>query len=152
MQIEFSIYGEKQVDRELLRHAEVALDATPAFKAVAEKMQEDIKKNFESEGATMAGGWAALKPSTIAFKQAKGIDKGILQETGALMRSLTEEGEGMNLEIDPSGLKMESEVPYGIFHQKGTKNMVQRRVVDFTTVQRREYSKIIQRFLVEGAV
>ena len=151
MIIDFDVYGEKQVSRELLRFSGRATNAAPAFAMIADDMREIIDKQFETEGKRSSGGWAPLALSTIDSKARAGLDPRILHATLDLRRSLTEKDDSAHFEhITPVSLTLASQVEYGKYHQTGTLKMPRRRPVEFTEVDRQHFVKTLQRWIVEG--
>lgn len=151
--VELEVFGEKQVSRELMRFGDRALMAQPAMEAIAERMQEQIREQFDSEGTRGSGApWPALKPATLAKKAALGQDMRILRATGLLFDTLTGDAGGA-WHVDPQGLELHTgDAWYGIFHQKGAPraNVPVRKPVDFTEMDRQEFVKILQEYLMEG--
>jgi phage gpG-like protein len=152
VKIDFDVYGDKQISRELLRFASYAGNAQPAFHKIAEDIREQIGEQFATEGERGSGGWAPLQESTIAAKAAAGLDSHILQATHALMESLTGTGGDHIEQVTDDSLLFGSSISYGKFHQKGTSRMPARKPVDFTELDRRGFVRTLQRFLVSGAV
>jgi phage gpG-like protein len=59
----------------------------------------------------------------------------------------------MIFEAHPTELVFGTRVPYAIFHQTGTsRGLPRRRPIELTEQTRRECVKILQRWLVEGAL
>ena len=152
MRIDFDIFGEEQLSRELLRFSSHAGNAAPAFHKIAEDMREQIGEQFESEGGRGSGGWAPLKESTLAAKAARGLDSHILQATHSLMESLTGTGGDHIERVTDDSLLFGSSVAYGKFHQKGTSKMPARKPVDFTELDRRSFIRTLQRYIVDGVL
>ena len=152
MKLHFDIYGDEQIQRELLRFANYTGNAGPALQQIADDMREQIADQFATEGERGSGGWAPLQESTIAAKAAAGLDPHILQATGALMESLTGRGGDNIEEVSDDHLVLGSRVAYGKFHQKGTSKMPARKPVEFSELDRRGFVRTLQRFLVEGTL
>lgn len=152
MRISFEVYGEKQVERELLRMAGAAANAEPAFQAVGERMMEIEEEQFESQGIRSSGGWPPLKATTLAAKARKGHDLRILHATLRLRRSLTERGPDNMFFTWPHQMVFGSFVGYGGIHQHGAPaaNIPQRRPLEFTELDRRQMVKILQHFIMTG--
>ena len=151
MRIVFEVAGDRQIDREILRWGERAGDATPAFQAIGELLIGETKVQFDTEGRHASGGWKPLKRATVASKQRRGLRLSVLQSTGSLMDSLTKRGDSnMILETSPTELTFGSRVPYGGFHQTGTRRMPARKPLELTEATRRTSVKILQRWIVEG--
>ncbi len=56
--------------------------------SIAEEMHASVMNNFQTQGASVPGGWPALKPATLKAKRKKGFSEAILQAQGFLIRSL----------------------------------------------------------------
>lgn len=152
MRIDFDVYGDEQISRELLRFSARAGNAQPAFGQIADDMREQIAEQFDSEGERGSGGWAPLKETTIVAKTAAGLDPHILQATRVLKESLTQTGGEHIEEITDDSLVLGSRDPKGKFHQKGTSKMEARKPVDFAELDRRSYVRTLQRYIVEGVL
>lgn len=151
MRLQLDVYGDEQLNRELLRFSAYVGNAQPAFKEIADDMREQVSDQFASEGQRGSGGWAALKPSTQASKAAAGLSPFILQATGDLVNSLTSQSHGSHIEdITDDSLTFGSKVSYGGFHQKGTSKMPARKPVEFTALDRRNFVRTLQRYFVLG--
>jgi phage gpG-like protein len=148
VKLRFEVFGDEQIERELLRFSAYVGSAQPAFREMADRMREQIGEQFATEGQRGSGGWAPLAESTLAAKAAAGLDSHILQATHSLLESLTEPGGDHIEEISDEHLLFGSRNPYGSFHQKGTSRMPARKPVDFTELDRRGLVQILQRFLV----
>lgn len=156
MRIEISIAGDKQVNREILRVGERAVDAAPAFSAIADLLIEETAEQFATEGRHASGGWKPLKESTLREKEHAGFGgRGILERTLKLEDSLTKRGDSnMILEIGPAELAYGSRLPYAGAHQnpKPGSRLPQRRPVELTEDARRRVIKILQRWIMVGEV
>ncbi len=152
MRLDFDIFGEEQLSRDLLRFSAHVGNAQPAFHKIAEDMRLQIEEQFATEGGRGSGGWKELAESTLRAKLAAGLDPDILQATHALMESLTGTGSDHIEEISDEHLLFGSSVPYGKYHQKGTSRMPARKPVDFTELDRRGFIRTLQRYFVEGTV
>lgn len=155
MRILFEIAGDKQIERELLRVGRYAGDATPAFAAIGDLMIAETQKQFATEGHHASGGWKPLKAATLDRKRRHGLRLQILQETGALMNSLTEKGDG-NMIFEPSRnqLVFGSKLPYAEVHQnpRAGNPLPRRRPLEFTEQTRREIVKTLQRYIFTGGL
>ncbi len=150
MRFTFEAHGEKLIEREILRVGNRAADHRPAFEVVARAMMAIEREQFDAEGGR-SGGWPALSPHTAAEKTRKGEDPRVLHATLDLMRSLTEQGDSNQLlEIHESWMAFGSHLPYASIHQRGGKNLPQRRPIDFNEADRQGIVKIIQRWLMRG--
>lgn len=150
--LHFEFYGETQVDRTLERF-EAAADMRPAWEALADRFAFVERRQFATEGAYASGGWAPLSPAYAAWKARHYPGQPILRRTDDLFESLTvrpfDEHGGIEV-IEPSHMMLGSAVRYGRFHQHGTRRMPRRRPVELTEAERREWVRIVQRYLVTG--
>jgi phage gpG-like protein len=150
VRMSFDFYGDVQLDRTLERFAESVADATPAWEKMADRFVRVERRQFASEGAYGSGGWAPLSPRYAAWKAAHYPGKPILRRTDDLWRSLTT-GPAIRV-ITPSMMIVGSDVAYGRYHQRGGPKLPRRRPVEFPEAERREWVKILQRFIVTGKV
>lgn len=142
-------YGEAQIDRTLARFADNVSDARPAWEALADRFAKAESRQFRSEGAYGSGGWAPLSPRYAAWKARAYPGKPILERTGDLKRSLTERPFGIEV-IEPGFMVLGSAIRYGEYHQSGGPNLPRRRPIELPESERREWVKVLQRFIVTG--
>lgn len=149
MILQIEAFGEDIVARDLTRFAARAIDARPAFIAIAKDVRDELAKQFESEGRHASGGWAELAEATQAAKEARGLDPRILHATLELQQSLTEENGGDTVVL-PQSLSITSDSESGVFHQTGTSRMPARPPVAFTPIAAQNFVRTLQRYIVEG--
>jgi phage gpG-like protein len=143
--ISVEVTGEKKTERHLLGIGARVMDARPVLGAIAEQMRAAEQARFEAEGY---GAWPPLKPSTVAYKAAQGLNPMILQATEALRRSLTEKGLD-NIEfIGHDELIFGTADPKAIYHQYGTRFMPARPPVHFDEPQIRGFTREIQAYVM----
>jgi phage gpG-like protein len=145
-----TVYGEDLINRHLLRFQYRTLNARPAFLAVGKDMFDAMEKQFDSQGSHASGGWEELELSTLAAKSRKGQDPRILHATMDMRDSLTGPGGGNIFMADDESLIFGTQDVKAIFHQSGTVNMPQRRIMEFTELEKRGFVHTLQRFIVEG--
>lgn len=156
VRIDWDIYGEDLISRELLRFEARNLNAMPVFMAVIEDLKDMIGKQFGSEGQYASGGWAQLKDSTVESKIAGGYPTTILHRTLDLLRSFVDETHaGYVADARPYGFTYGSKNEYGKFHQTGFtapdgSAVPARPPVEFREVDKVLVMKRIQRYLVTG--
>jgi phage gpG-like protein len=147
--VSVDVFGEKQVERELLRLSDAAMDMRPAGARFMEYMRSVERQQFDSEGRTGSGGWAPLKPRTAAQKAARGLDPRILRAHDELRKSLTNKGHPNHIEqISADEFFFATRDPKAKFHQGGTRKMPARRVIDLAERNRRKIVKIVQEHLI----
>jgi phage gpG-like protein len=151
------VYGDRQLDRELLLVGHRATNMRPAFARVGEHLRQAEQQLFRTSGASSGNPWPPLQPSTVASKArsknptVRANAQKVLIATGDLRTSLTRShGKGHVERATDDGLVFGSRVSYGRFHQHGTKNMRQRRVVDLSERDKRDAMRILQHFWRTG--
>lgn len=146
-----SFYGDTQLDRTLARFASAIADARPLWEKLANRFAAIERRQFASEGAYGSGGWAALSPNYAAWKSRHYPGKPILERDGDLKRSLTRRPFGVEV-LEPHAMTVGSDIDYGRYHQHGGGNLPRRRPVEFPESERREWVRLIQRYIVTGNV
>lgn len=145
----FDFYGDQQVDRTLVALSNHAQDARPAWNAMADRFAVAERRQFSSEGGYGSGGWAPLSPAYAARKARAYPGKPILERTGKLVGSLTRRPFDVE-DIHPSYMRLGTSVAYARYHQRGTEKMPARPPVALPETERREWVRILQRFIVTG--
>lgn len=149
--ISFQFYGDQQVERTLDRFAEAAEDATPVWEVLADRFARMERKQFATEGAHASGGWAPLSPRYAAWKARHYPGRPILVLTGDLKESLTRRPFDIEI-ITPKLAIFGSAVVYGGYHQRGEGHNPRRRPVELRESERREWVKVLQRWIVTGSL
>jgi phage gpG-like protein len=148
--IHFTATGVAETEREMLGISGRAYNMEPALHLIALDMRDDERELFATSGASSGEPWAELKESTLRRKAALGYPSAILIASSDLEASLTEQGGDHVEEITPFGLTFGTSVPYAGFHQKGAPNanIPQRKVLDFSELRIRAWTKTIQGYIV----
>ena len=148
LQFEFESYGDKLISRKLLDLGDRSLDASPAFRLIADDLRGFERDRFDSRGY---GTWSPLMPSTVAAKASEHLDPRVLHATLALRDSLTvKDAPDQELIITPDFMVFGTKRPYAGFLQRGTRKMVARKPLGFTEPQKVQVLKRLQRFIVTG--
>jgi phage gpG-like protein len=148
--LKFSFFGDEQINRTIVDREERVEDARPAWEVLAGRFGRAEARQFKSEGSYGSGGWAPLKPTYGAWKARNYPGKTILRRTDDLFKSLTQRPYGIEV-IEPSYMILGSDVEYGGYHQRGD-GQKQRRPVELPEAERREWVRLLQRYLVLGRV
>jgi hypothetical protein len=147
--LRYEIYGDKQIERKLVRFRNRGLNLGPVFEPLHTQFLGFEREQFESEGASRSGGWAALKPSTIRAKASHGHDPRILRDTEAMFEAFTNPSDGRHIaRHDANSFFFGADDPKAKLHQSGTRRMPQRKVVELSETQRRAMTKTVQMWLV----
>lgn len=146
----FSFEGEVQIDRTLARFADNVSDAVPLWDKLANRFASVERRQFASQGGYGSGGWPALSPAYAAWKAMHYPGKPILEREGDLKDSLTRRPFGIEV-LTPASMTVGSGIDYGRYHQAGD-GVPRRRPVELPESERREWVRLIQRFIVTGNV
>ena len=156
MRMEVKVFGDAQVSREILRVGKRPSNSRPLWPSIIDLMEKRIENNFRTQGKYASGGWAPLKPRTIAVRKAKGhVPIKILTATGELRSALTSSSASGAKRIRKKAMLVfgtKGSVNYGGHHQFGTENMPMRKPAEFTDATRKELVKRMQRFVITGEV
>lgn len=155
MRLDLDVFGDTQFSRELLRMGDRVEDMRPIFRELADDFYELERRQFDSEGGEASGGWRPLAESTLKRKADMNLDPRILHATLALRKSLTERGAPgsiMRITRDElvlgTAVKSKGGFPYPAAHQNPKKGQTQRRVIEFTPMNRVMWVKKIQAYMV----
>jgi hypothetical protein len=147
--VSVEVFGDVVVKRELLRFSHPAENMRPAGEEFMDYMRGVEREQFATEGAAGSGGWAPLKPATVAQKAKRRLDPRILRASEALFHSLTSKGDPNHIEeIGPDEWFFATRDKKARFHQTGTRRMPQRRVIELAGRMKRDIVKIVQRHLL----
>lgn len=113
-------------------------------------LAEVEREQFRTEGgAGKSGRWQGLAPSTLRRKSAEGRGRSILVRKGAMRDRLTRPGglrQLVEARDDTIIFRFSSPEQY---HQRGTRRMPQRKVVDPSDAQVRQLGEDVKREAVE---
>jgi hypothetical protein len=149
IRLSFEIEGDRQIDRTLQRFELGARNAAPAFEKIVDSFVHLEERQFASRGGYAGTPWAPLTPAYAAWKSKHYPGKPILELTGTLVDSLTRRPLGVEV-IEAHFAVFGSGTDYGRYLQAGTPRMVARPPVQVPETVRREWVKIMQRWIVEG--
>lgn len=146
-----TVTGAEPVTQQLLRIQAGMKNLTPAFEGMAAEFARIEGEQFRTEGAAGGEKWKALSPWYAWYKEQAFPGKPILQRTGALVTSLTKLPLGIQ-QIGYREAAFGTDVPYGIYHQTGTRWMPARPPIQLTLAGQMRMAKILHTYLVTGAV
>ena len=143
--LQFDVLGDKQIQRGFSRFADDVKDLREAFGEIAKDFKEVEEKQFSSEGGYGSGGWAPLSPAYAARKGGQHI----MVRSGTLRDSLEGKTPYTIEDIQPLELRLGSKVNYAIYHQKGTRKMPARPLIQLTDADKTRWHKLIHKWLVK---
>lgn len=120
-------------------------DPAIAYNRIADDMMKVIRLNFTSQGRRGGGSWQGINKAWRNRKIKELKDPRILIKSGRLMNSWTIRGNrDQKLAFTPTGFTLDSDVPYGIFHQEGSGHNPKRQFISFSSTDRRRWTKMMR--------
>lgn len=154
MKFSVEIDGRERTTRAFQTVNETIRDFRPAWPEIHMYFLRASVEHFESQGSRGGARWQPLSSGYAKWKTKKYPGKPILSATERLKRSFTlagQKGGDQVYEETPLSLTMGTAVPYAIFHQRGTKRMPARPILQPT---QRDIDRIVSRlyrFVERGA-
>lgn len=148
MRIVFSIDNEALFDRTFTRFTEQLRDLRDIWPSYVTALRQIMREQYAGQGVGVTGQWAALSPRYAEWKAKKYPGKPILQATGRTVASLTGNTKDSIATATPDELLFGTKRRGQIWHQRGGKQMPQRKIFDFTEPQKATLTKAIQRRLL----
>ncbi len=148
-QISFAFSGDLQLDRTLERIDARAVDAAPAFDKMGNSLLLAEQRQFKSAGGYGSGGWAPLSEPYATRKRRQVGNKPILVYTGTLRQGLTHRPFPIDV-VEAGFAVFGTDLDYALYLQNGTPRMPARPVIDLPESIRRNWVKILQRWLITG--
>lgn len=150
--LQFTVAGVHEVLRTFSRWTEGVEDLGPAFESIAKDFSQISKDQFESEGKYGSGGWASLAKGYGAWKAKAYPGAKILERDGWLKGALTGTEKLYRIEeIGKHELQLGANLPYGLYHQTGTRKMPARPPIQLTEDDKTRWAKIVHKYLFELA-
>lgn len=112
-----------------------AQDLSPAWEEVLDWWAAANKEQFASRGRRWRAPWKPLSPSTVAQKRREGFLNEPLVRTTDLRRELTNRPLGVE-HLRASELVAGTDLPYARFHQRGTRRVPRRVLINAEAVAR----------------
>lgn len=125
-------------------------DLSPAWEEFLTWWAEMNKEQFSSRGARWRTPWKPLAPSTVRQKRNRGFLNESLVRTTSLRGELTRRPLGVE-HIRAQEVTGGTNLSYAKFHQRGTKKMPARRLVNAEAVAREgAASSVIASWIIRG--
>ena len=125
----------------------------PVFRWMMQQLQEAHRENFRTEGASSGFRWQPLDPQYASWKLENYGAQGILARTGDLRDSLTmNSARGAVRDIGMRTAYFGTTIGYAKFHQAGTANMAERKVLFVPQLMAHDVAKATGEHIVHGSV
>jgi len=146
------VAGETAIHRGIARISEGLDDCRPVWPAIEDDFYALEKAQFASQGAEGGSPWAPLALSTAKWRAVRFPGNPILVRTGDLEKSLTDPHDPNAVCVEGRGeLTLGSRLPYGLYHQTGTRRMPARPLIQFSEAFRSAVMRHIQTYLARLA-
>lgn len=133
LRIDIELSGIDDIRRRLQGMRARSQNLIPAWQAFATWWSRENRDHWRSRGTRWGTPWKPLAASTLAEKARAGYPLAPLVRTGALRRDMTLRPLGFE-SFSQQGLALGTRVPYARFHQRGTKHMPARPIVNAAQV------------------
>ena len=150
--VSIEVQGEEKLKVALTNMADAIDDLRPYWNEVQQEFYRIEKEAFALQGASgQSGRWAALSPryAVVKFKRWGAVP--ILTASGALRDSLTSETSGSIVRKEKDALTVGTSIPYGQYHQSGTRKMPARPPISLTENQTAQLLRKLTKQLKEVA-
>lgn len=151
IRLKFDVKGLAKARRDLQRMRERSQDLRPAWDVVLTWWAARNATNFRNKGKRWKTPWAALAEATVADRVRAGYPPhDTLIREGRLRDSLIKRPLGIE-RLRPHELTAGTAVPYAVFHQRGTKKMPARPLINARQVSAEGVtSTAVINWIVEG--
>jgi hypothetical protein len=130
----FDAQGFKKARRELQAMRARTEDLRPAWDVLLTWWASRNVTHFRNNGKRWKTPWKPLQPETLAEKLRFGYPSDILVREGDLRDSLTRRPLGIE-RLRPHEVEAGTAVAHAVYHQRGTKHMPKRQLINARTVQ-----------------
>jgi len=146
--LKFSVAGQDRVLHTFSRWTEGLSDFSPALEDIADDFLKLEQTQFSGEGKSGSGGWKALSPDYAAWKATNYPGAKILERDGWMRDSLTVKDAPFQIrDITATQAVLGTSVPYGVFHQLGTKRMPARPPIQLSESDKNRWGKLVHEWL-----
>lgn len=124
-------------------------DLRPAWERWGDDVADALRDQFHTEGARFGEAWAALSPRYAAWKTLHFPGKTVLRRTDRLYASLTHRPFAVE-RVHADSAEFGTDVPYAIFHQRGTRFMPARPIISDDSELIDKARRLVARHITEG--
>jgi len=143
-----TVENQVEFDRTFTRFVSQLTDWREIWPAVIVELRNIMREQFAAQGTGRRGRWPQLSARYAAQKRKKYPGLPILQRTRRLVSSLTTNTVNTIIIATAKTLTFGSSLPYGRFHQTGTRRMPARVIFDLNEQQKARLMKAVQRQLL----
>ncbi len=149
IKLRFEVLGEVQLSRAFEDIAGIGDDLTEPFNDMAEEYYVSQSQVFDREGAfENRSKWPALSIAYARWKKKKFPGKKILELTGRMKKAATIRGAADNItRITHNEMTVGLSTPYAMKHQKGLEGLPQRKIIELTDRQKKDWTRIMHNYL-----
>ncbi len=143
------IDGDRRVRRLLQEMKDRTQGVEVAWPRVGDVIAEAMTDQFATEGVALTGRpWHPLKPEYLAWKIRKGFRPERLRQTDVMRDSLTSRPMAIE-EYRPFSATFGTDDEKAAFHQNGTVNMRQRKIIEVTDDLADDVNSVLARYIFE---
>lgn len=154
MNFSISVDGTEKASRGFKNLSSLVRDFRPVWPEIHMYFLRATLEEFDAQGARGGTTWKPLSPRYKTWKEKKYPGKPILVLTERLRRSFSVAGrKGVDqiYEENPLSLTMGTAIYYARYHQRGTKRMAARPIIQPTTKDMDRIVSRLYRFIERGA-
>jgi phage gpG-like protein len=136
VKVGFAVSGEQQISRAFQVYGEEAQDLSEPLDRMADVIIDAVRAQFDTQGTGGLGHpWTPLSPEYAAWKLARYGPKPILVATGDMKQAMLDKASAVT--VTPKRMVYSPVDEKAGYHQDGTVNMPQRKIVALTDAQKR---------------
>jgi hypothetical protein len=150
MDVQFDSRGWEQARRRLLEMKLRADNLIPAWDELLDWWARENRKHFTGRGQRWRTPWAPLAPATIAEKVRLGYPTDPLVRTGRMRSHLVSRPLGFE-RLSQTSVIAGTRLERAVFHQRGTKRMPRRQLVNAAQVTKEQAAtSVVRSWIVHG--
>lgn len=150
MDVEFDARGWREARRRIVEMKLRAEDLIPAWEALLDWWARENRKHFESRGQRWRTPWPPLADSTITEKLRLGFPIDPLVRTGRMRSHLVSRPLGFE-RLSQTSVTVGTRLERAVFHQRGTRRMPRRQLVNAGQVTREQAAtSAVRSWIVHG--
>jgi phage gpG-like protein len=141
------VEGDTRAELSLISLGRRARELHPVSGQIQRVYLRSEQERFSRQGP----GWPPLKTETADRKAREGLPPSMLRATDRLYRSLTTMfGPDQERDTEGSELKFGTTLHYAHFHDRGTRFMPKRKLIDLTVGDREQITRLVSEHIAKG--